>query len=148
MIPIIMNRLDRLMVWRRAICPQGIFSVRLGSFSKTVVYSPQLIEQIEDVEQSSIDPLASKIRMLQHGWGLSSGNAKIAEGVFSDVLAEIDHIFERDGPKILNGAIRSLEQRIHTLVTFADNTIDLEYWERMSGTVLLEDEKTVETNLL
>ena len=120
----------------------------MGPFSKTVVYSPILIEQLESTEEPVTDPLPSQIRMLQHGWGLSSRHIKEAESVFSDVFAELQNIFERDGPQILNAAIRKLEQKMTSLVTFADSPIDLEYWERMSGTVLLDDDETVETNLM
>jgi hypothetical protein len=130
------------------LCPQGIYTIFVGSSAKTVVYSPTLLQQLKDNQSDSIDPLLSQIRMLQHGWGLPSGYTKETENVLPQVLEKLQNIFETQGQEILDSGIKLLEKKLPTLVTFMDTTVDQEDWERISLTGLLEDGVTAETSLL
>jgi hypothetical protein len=131
----------------RNVCPQGIYSILLGPFSKIVVYSPLLIKQLEE-QRDAIDPGPSVIRTLQHAWGLPSKHGEAAGEILSQVLSRIQTLFDQQGPEILATTIRKLEQRMPNFITFMGSPIDQEYWERISGTVLLDDGETVETNFI
>jgi hypothetical protein len=112
-----------------------------------VVYSPPLIEQMEE-QKNAIDPAPSVIRGLQHAWGLPAKHGKVAEQILPQVLSEIQNLFDRQGSEIIATTIRKLEQKMSNFITFMESPIDQEYWERISGMEVMEDGETVETNFI
>jgi hypothetical protein len=84
---------------------------------------------------------------LQHAWGLPPYQSGSAASILPQVLAELQKAWDQNGEAILDVTMKRMERMVPTFVTFAESLVDQEYWERLSGTALV-DESTVETNLV
>jgi hypothetical protein len=129
--------------------PQGIFSVKLGRSLKTYVYSSFLSKDLLDPRhEKQTSPAESKLRFLQNGFGLPLRFSQRFLEIWPGLQTSITDMDKDFGKALEAEALKSMERQMPDLISFASSPIDSEQWERVSGTILLDDKETVETGLV
>ena len=126
----------------------GLYSVRIGLQKRTIIYSPGLIENLRVTEDSGLDDKSTQARFMKAAFELPSIDSASYEAVLPEVDNVLRDYLKNGEAKLVKDTIRRLERHLPNLVTFMESPIDQEPWERVSGTIVLEDGKTVETGLV
>jgi hypothetical protein len=129
--------------------PQGTFSVKLGGQLKTYIYSRFLSKDLLDTHnEKHTSPAETKLRFLQNGFGLPLRFSQRFLEIWPSVQTSITDIDKNFGKKIEAEALKLIERQMPDFISFANSNIDAQQWERVSGTILLDDKETVETGLV
>lgn len=128
---------------------QGVFSIKLGRQLKTYIYSSSLIADLLDARNDQhTSPSETKLRFLQNGFGLPLRFSRRFLEIWPSLSKSIDTVDEDVAYKLKIDAIKNMERQMSDLISFASSNIDAQPWERVSGTILLEDNETVETGIV
>jgi hypothetical protein len=79
---------------------------------------------------------------------LSIWNTPTLEAAWPDIAAELQKLGDTMIPGLIPQAVKGLEKAMPNLISFNSSPIDQMWWERMSGTVVLDNHKSVVTGLL
>jgi hypothetical protein len=111
------------------------------------VYSPNLTRQLKE---SSVqwDDKPAHFELLHDAFTLSIWNTPTLEAAWPEIAAELQKLSETMIPDLIPQAIKGLEKAVPNLISFNSSPIDQMWWERMSGTVVLDGNKSVVTGLL
>jgi hypothetical protein len=128
--------------------PEGIFRISSGSGEKTVVFSDRYLQELSKLPNKSKDSQAAQIQFISRGFGVASNLPTTLEKILPQVHETLAEACGDASMSLPDNVVRKLEQKMPQLLSFLDNPIDHEPWERMSGTSLLDDEETMETGLM
>ena len=113
-----------------------------------MVYDKDYLRQIDELPETSKDSTLSRARFVGRGFSLSLRLPLALQEIYPSIEDELAKVLNSQMEELSSTAIRNLEQRMPHLISFMESTIDNEPWERLSGTILLEDGETVETGLV
>jgi hypothetical protein len=123
-----------------------LFSLKWGSARKTVIYSPSLIESLNASKDSVINKEFGPKNLLEKGFAMP----RIPYPDLYRLDKELEQMLsnKQKSEELVKQGILRVERQLPSLVSFLASPIDQQPWERMAGTFLMEDGKTIETGLL
>ena len=116
--------------------------------TKIVVYSPNLIRQLKGQKSLNWDDKPAHFQFLHDAFSLSVWNTPTLEAAWPDIATELRTLGETIIPGLIPQALKGLERAVPNVISFNSSPVDQMWWERMSGTVVLDEGKTVATGLL
>jgi hypothetical protein len=99
-------------------------------------------------DDSGLDNKSVETQFAQSAFGLTFKDTASYEALMPEVAELLQKYLQEAETKLIDETIRRLERQLPNLVSFMESPIDQEPWERVSGSIVMEDGKTVETGLV
>lgn len=122
----------------------GIFSVQVGQFSANVISDPDLVTAVMHQKEANVQFMPIAWRIMRNIFGVKSGRKRAAqwETAWSPLHSALVSSLMREPHvgKMVDRVLEKMERAIPSMISFTDNPIDQQPWERAADVSIYPSE--------